>query len=147
MKRSSVTPYEAIMGAADKIERKPHLFDWSSTEVGGCRTPGCAVGWICAFRGQKPREAFNCEQALGIDAPVFYARMDALCGVPHTDDHWGPWKDSAAECARVLRLYAEKWHASEKQPRPTSAMVADLMARVSGEQTVSTEAQSEELSW
>lgn len=136
------------MKAADQIEKKPHLFSWSSCDVGGCKTPGCAVGWIAAFRGQKAGNAFQAELALGVHAPTFYERMDGLCGKPVPVDHWGPWKDSASECARVLRLYAARYHAPEKPPqRPTSELVADLMARVSGKQTVITEAQSEELSW
>jgi hypothetical protein len=42
------------------------------------------------------------------------------------------WKVNATTCATALRRYAETYHGYEK-PRPTSALVADLMAKVNGE--------------
>lgn len=49
----------------------------------------------------------------------FYDRMDDL-GVPK-------WRDRADDCARALRLYAEKYHGHEK-PQPVMPNWRAMMA-------------------
>lgn len=138
----SLSVYQAIMKAADHIERNPREFSFGRVFVPtACGTPGCALGWIDFFLKTSSRvnPGWITSDPLGVDDSLFYARMKELAS-PH-------WVVEASECVAGLRLYAEKYHGYEKpQQRPTSAMVADLVARIDY-QTVSTEAQSEELTW
>jgi len=129
------------MHAANAIESQPHLFDWSSCDVAGCGTPGCALGWIAAFRvGHHEGGAWSGESTVGVRSSEFYDRMRSVCP---TDDE-NEWKRDAAICAHTLRLYAEKYHGHEK-PAPRN-FARELMAKCE-RQTVSTEAVSEELTW
>jgi hypothetical protein len=111
-----VNIYDAIMKAADHINRNPSDFDFMRYRPSKCGTPGCALGWISFFaktpvddhhRGALPLMGLDLS-AMG--AWNFYDRMHAL------DEDW---KDTAANCARTLRLYAEKHHGHEK-PKPTA---------------------------
>lgn len=98
--------HNIIMKAADLIEGNPEGFDWSSCVVGGCGTPGCALGWICAVAGQEVGRAFRTQDIPGFideDHVTFYTRMDGIC--PSF-----AWKRSAAECAKTLRTYAHLYH-------------------------------------
>lgn len=107
---------QAILRAADQIERNPDTFNFLSTDVpGSCGTPGCALGWIGHFMGRKG--VFNevCDvMTLSVLGSVtgdrgefdFYRRMDALHG-------FAVWRDSAAKCASAMRLYADKYHPQE----------------------------------
>lgn len=138
--------YSAIMKAADHIEQNPGEFNFRSVrvpEAPGCGTPGCALGWIGTFAEVKDetyesislvvgndtdRELWAVKNPLlNLDAVTFYERMEALGG-------GNSWRRSNTECARVLRVYAERYHTREKsRQRPTSAMVADLMALVTAD--------------
>ncbi len=109
---------EAILKAADHIERNPRMFNFDEVVVpGNCGTPGCALGWIGHFSGVRPTDlqiwAFVnrdvCKPILGMPAGTFYDRMDELHGQT-------TWRHSAAECAFALRLYADKYHPAEVQP-------------------------------
>ena len=50
------TVYEAIMLAADHIERNPADFNFMSIGIPDCGTPGCALGWIGSFGGLTKSE-------------------------------------------------------------------------------------------
>lgn len=140
--------YNAIMQAANFIDQNPEQFVFMETDIPGhCGSPGCALGWIHYFSRIK-----STQYAHSIDAEAlfpqdrgrmdfaFYARMD-LVGENFR------WRHDAHQCARTLRLYAEKYHGHEKPAaRPDSALVADLIAKVVGP-VVSLEAKSEELTW
>lgn len=108
---------QAILKAADHIEKNPYLFRYSEISVpDDCGTPGCALGWIGCFmggnyyeddRGQKicfPSVSAVARKDLGLLAPAFYERMINLAP---------GWTCSAEECARGLRLYADKYHPAE----------------------------------
>ncbi len=100
---------QAILKAANHIESNPERFDYGSCgipEHETCGTPGCAVGWVAFFAGQKEcNEPMNaiCARTLGIDFwNTFIRRMDTL------DDQ--SWRFTASQCAKHLRLYADKYH-------------------------------------
>lgn len=139
--------YHAIMAAADQIEKHPASFRFNTNTVppDDCGSPGCALGWIAHFVGwESPpvSHAFGEMSSVGhfaeecMKLPLdssnaemsFYGRMDRL----ESEDAPLPWIDNAVVAAQTLRKYAEKYHSHEKQ-RPTSALVADLMAKVLGE--------------
>ena len=107
----------AILKAADSIERHPELFDFDSTAIPDCGTPGCALGWIAFHLGEY---AFNTmphkwntmklgkalcltDEASGINwaGLNFYRRLSCIVS---------GWKDDASLCAKALRLYADKFH-------------------------------------
>lgn len=127
--------YESILAAADQIEAHPEVFDFETTGIPhACGSPGCALGWIGFFYGARRCTESDGYSGVGAVARIvlglpsggkFYDRMSDL----QLGD--ASWTESADECARCLRLYAEKHHGHEKQQqRPTSVMVTDLMARV-----------------
>lgn len=107
---------QAILKAADWIELHPEEFDFRETEVPACGTPGCALGWIGTFAG--------CERGSSIDMPPgsptkllglnsqlrFYERMDAFFGGGAYANTESRWRHNPMQCARGLRLYADKYH-------------------------------------
>lgn len=119
--------YGAILAAASHIERHPEFFNFNAVALPDtdCGTHGCALGWIGFFAGLRPDETRDygfcvlraANEVLGLNdkdhvSSVFYDRMTDLAGHPLY------WRERATECARVLRLYAEKYHGNEK-PRTT----------------------------
>lgn len=121
------TVYEAILLAADHIERNPQDFNFGAIYIPhGCGSPGCALGWvgfhlgitndtIDASDGWLDRIQLTAHR-LGCDSEykphMFYSRMDALCGSSN-------WQRNASLCAATLRLYAAKYHAPAK-PEPVA---------------------------
>lgn len=111
--------YDAIMKAADQIEEAPASFNFMSTRIPDrCGSPGCALGWIGLFAG-RPKGvqwwsfAAVATHVLGLpDSTDFYHRMDDLTPFVRrlTGESW-QWRDNAKDCARNLRLYANKYHA------------------------------------
>ena len=111
------TVYEAIMKAADHIERNPGAFNFMRLHLPNdhhCGTAGCAIGWIGHFSGMDfekgaggvCRVHYNvCKPALGVEHETFYARMNEL---------GQGWTGSASMCVSTLRKYAEKYHGHEQ---------------------------------
>lgn len=127
--------YNAIMKAADHIERHPELFDFETMLVPACGTPGCALGWTAHFM-QFDHEDANvgdfAAKMLPWSEGAFYEKMNRVFGAMRFD-----WIGDAALCARTMRAYAAKYHA----PAP---VVPDWNA-MAAKQTVSTAARSQEL--
>lgn len=141
--------YYAIIAAAEQIERDPGSFKFNVVDIpkDECGSPGCALGWIAFFAdftvpaNHDPDFTFSpvgvfardfmkvpSERGESLSEMAFYGRMDRL------NDQWETgtsWIDSPQQAAQTLRLYAEKYHSHEKR-RPTSELVADLMAKVNG---------------
>lgn len=134
--------YQAILQAADHIESHPNDFDFGTVEIPhSCGSPGCALGWIGHFAKVRRQDEDGIRLVartdwddprlpclLNLKQEDFYSRMAELADPDKVDTEW---MHDAADCAKRLRLYAEKFHGQEKQ-RSTSAMVADLMARITG---------------
>jgi len=100
---------QAILKAADSIQQYPELFKWSSCSVGGCNTPGCALGWIDHHLGAKEGDPFGWHSglfsALEIgNAGRFYDQMRQVSSLPKL------WQDNNKVCAKTLRKYADKYH-------------------------------------
>lgn len=113
---------QAILSAADWIEKHPDEFDFSSISIPdrpGCGTPGCALGWIATFHGYHEFGPIGIAQKImgvpgagyfsegGEGAIPFYDRMDEIAGEVN-------WRDAAKDCANTLRLYADKYHPAAK---------------------------------
>jgi hypothetical protein len=132
--------YNAIMKAANHIERHPGEFDFNQIPIpGACGTPGCALGWIGFFYGTgkcaQLDNGYNGAHAVAVllgfsNAGPFYHRMGEL-------DASRRWSCDPSLCARTLRLYAAKYHTLKSAVPDWNAM--------SAKQTVSIEARSQEL--
>ena len=125
------TVYEAIMKAADHIERNPEDFNFMSVAIPSCGTPGCALGWIGSFGGLSKGSCGFSDAATDLlklepellggsgscetSEFAFYNRMDALCGNML-------WRKAAHVCADALRKYAEKYHAPKGSLRALTAV-------------------------
>jgi hypothetical protein len=104
---------QAILKAADHIERHPAEFNWNSCDMPGCGTPGCAIGWIgyFYFGGKAVKHERHyllstiSNTALGVSSGMFYGRMD---------DFVISWTEDAVRCAVALRGYANKYHPEAK---------------------------------
>jgi hypothetical protein len=113
---------EAILKAADHIERNPHLFRFSRTEIPDCGTPGCALGWIGFFMGIEVGACILSTQPAIASDRDFYDRMTAL-----TDPFWIV---SSETCAKGLRLYANKYHPAEIAEISVSSELNRIFANV-----------------
>jgi hypothetical protein len=112
---------DAILKAADHIERNPREFDYWSTntpEAPGRGTPGCALGWVACFMG----ESIGALDSSWNRAMRFYSEMDSLAH---------GWMSSAPLCAKGLRLYADKYHPAESPAVPVA--YPDWMAIARGD--------------
>jgi hypothetical protein len=106
---------DAILKAADHIERHPGDFDFGSAMVPHtCGSPGCALGWLGHFIGGCTTYRHVCDRVFGIDEYKFYERLTEAEMGPKPDWSYGTWHRDAGVCARVLRLYADKYHPAER---------------------------------
>lgn len=103
---------QAILKAADQIERNPDVFNYWKTSVPPCGSPGCAIGLVAAHLGFREGlyVSMNCHRILGVDSHTFYARMgDAATSI----DAAKVWMHYPLLAAQSLRLYADKYHPQE----------------------------------
>lgn len=123
-----MTPYQAILAAADHIETQPKAYNFGTYSYPDCGTPGCALGWIAAI-AQLPMDGryacwdmrlitkFFGEDEDNFTEARFYTRMDKLA--PEIREYEGDtvmvWTQEAGACAAALRQYAQKYHAPEQQ--------------------------------
>lgn len=114
---------EAILKAADHIERTPKDFEFMEERKPSCGSPGCALGWIGCFLsvesdGSKYGYPNLVAIAMGIRSGerrpegMFYERMNALSPPG--------WKWDEQICATALREYADKYHPAPKLGIPAS---------------------------
>lgn len=119
---------DAILKAADHLEANPQLWDFCSSTVPDCGTPGCAAGWIGHFRGVPAGRclaigfANNMERWLvEKNSPMYYKifseRMSAI------DSQW-PW--SVKTAVKTMRKYADKYHPAEVTTNHTDFIPATV---------------------
>lgn len=102
--------YNAIMKAADHIEKHPERFDYWSTMVPhseGCQA--CLLGWIGFYFGQTIRDDIHgpIDQRitlLGVHYSVFYAAIAKMSDVASLS------QADPKRLAAGLRLYAAEYH-------------------------------------
>ncbi len=109
---------EAILKAADHIERNPAAYCFSENDMPTCGTPGCLMGWIGFYAGVKPTSACYMgavRKALGFDYGDIGAFVRSFNGnVSHERYmHLMDYQDDARVGAEVLRMYADKYHPAE----------------------------------
>lgn len=122
---------DAILKAADWIEKNPALFDFEVCEVPACGSPGCAIGWIGHFMGRNAGYTGFKEIAISMGLPdhegTFYQRMDDINAV---------WDRDAKACSHTLRLYADKYHPMTSKPAGASICIG-IMSRPYDEKELS----------
>lgn len=116
---------EAILKAANQIERWPESYDFAKGTVPECGSTGCALGWIGHFMGLQGK-AYSAPLYEGLNSSSrgpseFYEEMTRLEG-EYRGWMWGAWPRSAMACARNLRAYADKHY-----PAPEPSFAANLM--------------------
>lgn len=114
---------DAILKAADSIERNPSVFDFYKTHIPECGSPGCAVGLVACHAGVSSHSDVHriCDSLLGVPWYTFYNRLSELSP---------GWQSDAHGCIAALRLYADKYHPAEKAPRN---FARELMASLPAE--------------
>jgi hypothetical protein len=132
--------YDAIMKAADQIEHVKGAWRWSRTTVPDCGSPGCMIGWIAYYLGERPgthisqvMQRIGCDPMHGGDE--FYQIVGELSGL----GRFGLEPASGAEIAAALRLYAAKYHAPKPHFTGLPDIVRDIFTRqpvAKGEDTI-----------
>lgn len=108
--------YSAIMKAADHVEREPSLYEFRNVRVPDCGSPGCMLGWIGYFLGIRPGTLIQSYCSPQVATPA------KLLGLKSQTDFYQRLNDFGLDgsyvrdhkfAARVMRLYAEKYHSGE----------------------------------
>ena len=117
--------YEATMKAADWIEKKPQLYNFSSAIRSPATTHdgGCLIGWIAYFAGEpsgqlcgtETEDSELCQKMVGCSFKDFIHRMGAI-------EH-GYTSDSGI-AAKNLRAYADRY----LKPAAPEATTPDWLA-------------------
>lgn len=99
---------DAILAAADHIERDPTRHNWRSGYFSGNREAYCPLCWIGHFLGMTGHlHSTVAVDALGVHHDDFYERCSGLIGLEHLDIIYAEPVDWVV----ALRLYADKFHA------------------------------------
>lgn len=86
-----------------------------------------------------PYKVLGFDQSECMADAKFYRRLHELVGTEE-------WKTSASLCAKALRLYAAKYHASVLPQRTDAELVSYWTARIR-QQHLDEHSKSEELAW
>lgn len=113
---------EAILAAADHIERNPDDFDFDSVSVPTrCGSPGCAIGWVAHFARCDWGDVAELMGLRRGDDTLLYTRLSILAGAT--------WYQHAAVCAKGLRAYADKYHPAPVAERYDWQALAQRLGR------------------
>lgn len=131
--------YNPIMKAADHIEANPALFDFQSTEIPRCGTPGCALGWIGHFMG-RPAELSKDEYFSYSAVAIYTLKLGPWIVADRNfykllDDltNRSRWRDNAIECAKALRLFAASYYGEKPAITGIPDSVRQIFAELPGE--------------
>ena len=127
--------YNAILKAADHIERNPHLYDFYRSNVPNCGTPGCMLGWIGHFMG-IPKGA-NIYTAVGPRLNIgicIQSQMGWKGGTGKDPNERRPAND-ATIAAAVMRQFAQRF-------KPQHTGLPDIVREIftNPRQTIGTDA-------
>ena len=96
---------QAILAAANSIEKNPKMFAFESCVIPDCGSQGCALGWIGFHLGLSANFI-----SLGVSVcPVLGVKTAAFHELTKLYGSFD-WQHSAPDCAKALRLYANKFH-------------------------------------
>ena len=98
----------AILAAADHIERNPKDYDFMRWAVPDGNCKACMLGWIGHFLGMVGAVNNEVKRAISPDNDwdAFYCRVRDALGSSR-------FQSDASEAAKALRLYADKYHPAE----------------------------------
>lgn len=113
---------QAIIAAANQIDRTPAIFAYFNSRVPSCGSPGCFIGLIACNAGFPHGESVHelCPALFGVSWDVVYDRVFDLSGRALVKNHSVAWCSDPALTARTMRLYADKYHPA---PAPIPASV------------------------
>lgn len=128
--------YEAVMAAADQVEREPDHYNFSTRSLPPrgkptCGTAACAIGWVAyfntAYTPQRTSDYYfwdspDAPKIVGCEETTFYVRMGVLAARHGMNSlNWSntfrpthlqvfqDFKGSPADTAKLLRLYAQEY--------------------------------------
>jgi hypothetical protein len=103
----SISIYNAIMKAADSIEKNPDLYNFMAIRVGTCNSPQCMLGWIGFHLGMTGKLVYqDVMPALGLSPNGGIAELGWTFGKGSVHD--------PKHCAAFLRQVAVKYRAPQK---------------------------------
>lgn len=120
-----MTNYEAMLAAADHIERHPDSFNFFKIRIPThLNMKGCALGWIGHFTGVSTVDNYASEVAEGFcgDETDFFHAITGFVGPG--------WMSNPKQCAKGMRLYAEHHLSLEKVPVWARMLDREKQARV-----------------
>lgn len=132
--------YDAMLKAADYIEKNPEQYNFMRGDKPECGTPGCLLGWTGVFMKFETQQASYVSalaDRLGADFHVILGRFLNLGweGKQYLS-YAGRDSDAAKNGARVLRLYAAKCHAPVKPAMRTNAELVAALKQTIDRQTI-----------
>lgn len=106
---------EAILHAADHIERNPRAYQFDTNSKPKCGTPGCLLGWIGHFAGIEATD----DSYMDVVAKVIGHEWMYM-GDLADELGLGGYTVDAKRAASVLRAYADRHHPAPKPGIPES---------------------------
>ena len=104
--------YNAILAAADQVEKNPSSFDFYESNIPiltesppYCGSIGCALGWIGYFMGYKRWQQLK-EVARALTNEPGCPETNVYCNLDAIDN---TWRRDGLTCARTLRIYAKRF--------------------------------------
>jgi hypothetical protein len=97
---------QAILKAADHIEKTPGAYQFTNNDKPDCGTPGCMFGWVGVFAG------IECGNNLAYVSEVEQALGYRVTGLAKLADEHGisGYTTCPKTAAQLLRLFAGKYH-------------------------------------
>jgi hypothetical protein len=107
-----MTIRQAMLLAADRIERSPSCYNFYNSRSPGHRGDGCIIGWTAYYMGEAPGQECGvdgdsdslCHKLFGIQPDVFFNRIHDLNKKTFSEPRF---------VAQAMRLYADKYHPDE----------------------------------
>jgi hypothetical protein len=120
---------QAVLKAADHIERNPHLYEFYRNEVPECGTPGCMLGWIGHFLGVKGSVGYEVCPAMGLgegqDGFIRNGIHELAVEESKRTNQWANYAGDAKTAARLMRLWVDRHHPAESR-----ALIPESVRRI-----------------
>lgn len=105
---------QAMLLAADRIERSPSCYNFYNARSPGHRDDGCIIGWTAYYMGEQPNQECGvdgdgslrnlCGKLFGVTPRVFFDRIIALNKRTFVETEF---------VAKAMRAYADKFLPAE----------------------------------
>jgi len=102
-----VNIYDAIMKAADTIEKTPHLYNFQAIRVHDCNTPQCMLGWIGHYLGMEGARVYG--DVMGVLGLNKNANISIGHALGYNPRMHGDYVASPKAAAELLRYFAHRF--------------------------------------